>query len=94
MNPIGNDIRCARDDEFACFRFAAGTTQVRVLGKPFHRGKNALSQSARGRRLILFDVLPDVNKVGDGRLGPDYSHDGADNSRFLPQERNQRAVFS
>jgi hypothetical protein len=44
--------------------------------------------------LILFDIPPNFDEVGDGRLGPDYSHYGAGNSRFLPQERSQRAVFS
>jgi hypothetical protein len=94
VNPIGNDIRRARDDEFACFGFAARMTKVWMLGKPFHGIENSLSQSARGHRLILFDKLPDFDEVGDGRFGPDYSHDGGGSSRFLPQERSQRDASS
>jgi hypothetical protein len=44
--------------------------------------------------LILLDKLANFDEVGDGRLGPDDSHHGGGSSRFLPQERSQRAVFS
>jgi len=65
-----------------------------MLGKPFYGNENALSQSARGHGLVLVDIVADFDKVGDGRFGPDYSHDGGGSSRFLPQERNQRAASS
>jgi hypothetical protein len=44
--------------------------------------------------LIPLDILPNFDEVSDSGLGPDYSHDGGGSSRFLPQERSQRAVFS
>jgi hypothetical protein len=44
--------------------------------------------------LIPFDKLPNFGEVADGLFRPDYSHDGGGNSRFLPQDRSQRAVFS
>jgi hypothetical protein len=44
--------------------------------------------------LIMFNVSPNFDEVSNGRLGPDYSHDGGGSSRFLPQERSHRAVFS
>ena len=67
---------------------------MRMLGKAFHGGEYALRHAACCRGLILFDILPNFDEVGDSRLGPDYSHDGGGSSRFLPQERSQRAVFS
>lgn len=76
VNLIGNDIRRARDDEFACLRFAAGMTEMGMLGKPFHGIENPLSQSARDHRLVLLDILSDFDQIGDGRLGPGYSHHG------------------
>jgi len=94
VNLIGNDIGCARHDEFARFGFAARMTKVWMLGKPFHGIENSLSQSARGHRLVLLDILPDFDEIGDGRFGPDYSHDGGGSSRFLPQERSQRDASS
>ena len=94
VHSIGDDIRCARHDEFPRFGFAPGMPEVRMLGKPFRRLEDALSQSACGRRLVLFDILSDFDEVGDGSFGPDYSHDGGGNSRFLPHERNQRAASS
>jgi hypothetical protein len=47
-----------------------------------------------GRRLVLFDILPDFDEVGDGCFRPNYSHGGGGNSRFLSQERNQRDASS
>jgi hypothetical protein len=89
VNLIGNDIGRARHDEFACLRFAAGIPEMGMLGKPFHGIENPLSQSARSHRLVLLDILPDFDEVGDGRFGPDYLHHGGDSSRFLPQDRSQ-----
>jgi hypothetical protein len=63
-----------------------------MLGKTINGEEDALSQSAPSRRLVLFYIVSDFDKVGDGRFGPDYSHDGGDSSPFLPQERNQRAA--
>jgi len=57
VHSIGDDIRCARHDEFSRFGFAPGMTEAGVLGKPFRRLEDALSQSACGRRLVLFDIL-------------------------------------
>ncbi len=94
VNPVGNNIGCTRHNEFARVRFTARMTKVGMLGKPVHGCKDALSQSTRSRRLVLFDIITDADKVGDGRFGPDYLHDGGGNSRLLPQERSQRAVFS
>ncbi len=94
VNQVGNNIRCACHDELTCIWLATGAAEMRMLGKAFHGGENALRHAASCRRLILFDIPPNFDEVGDGRLGPDYSHYGAGNSRFLPQERSQRAVFS
>lgn len=94
MNPVGNDIRCARHDQLACFRLAAGAAEMGMLGKAFHGGENALRYPACCRGLIPFDKLPNFGEVADGLFRPDYSHDGGGNSRFLPQDRSQRAVFS
>jgi hypothetical protein len=94
VNPVGNDIWCARHDEFASFRFAAGPAKVGMLGEAFHGREDSLRHAACCRGLILLDVLANFGEVGDGRFGPNYSHDGGGSSRFLPQERSQRAVFS
>ena len=94
VHSIGDDIRCARNDEFPHFGFAPGMTEVKMLGKPFRRLEDTLSQSACGRRLVLFDILSDFDEVGDGSFGPDYSRDGGGSSRLLPQERSHRAAFS
>ena len=51
VHSIGDDIRCARHDEFSRFGFAPGMTEVGMLGKPFRRLEDALSQSACGRGL-------------------------------------------
>jgi len=37
VHSIGDDIRCARHDEFARFGFAPRVPEVRMLGKPFRR---------------------------------------------------------
>ncbi len=94
VNPVGNNIWYTLHNEFARFGFAARMTKVGMLGKPFHRLENPLSQSACRCGLILFDVLPDFDEVGDGCFRPDYLHDGGGSSRFLPQERSQRAASS
>lgn len=94
VNSVGNNIGRACHDEFACFWFAAGAAEMRMLGKAFHGGEYALRHAACCRGLILFDVLPNSDQIGDGCLSPDYSHDGGGSSRFLPQERSHRAVFS
>src|ERR1700693_265377 len=94
VNPVGDDIWRARYDEFACFGLPPGATKMRMLGKPFHGGKDALRHPACCRGLILFDVSANLDEVSNGRLGPDYSHYGGGSSRFFPQERNQRAVFA
>jgi hypothetical protein len=36
-----------------------------MLSKPFDGLKNSFSQLARGHRLILLDVLPDVDEVSE-----------------------------
>jgi hypothetical protein len=94
LNLVRNNVRRAGYDKFASFRFASGATEVRKFGKAFHGGKNQVRHSTRRCRLILFDKLANLGKVCDGSLGPDYWHDGGGNSRFLPQERSHRAVFS
>ena len=66
---------------------------VRMLGMPFNGGEYALRNARRCGGMILFDVLPDFGEVNEDRLDSDYSHGGGGNSRFLPQDRNQRATF-
>jgi len=94
VNPVRNNIRRACHDEFTYIWFAARAAEIGMVGQAFDAGENALRHATRCCGLIPFDVLPDFNEVGDGRFGPNYSHDGAGSSRFLPQERSQRAVFS
>jgi hypothetical protein len=94
VNPVRNDIRCARHDELACFWLTSGAAEMGMLGKAFNGGEYALRHAARCCGLIPFDILPNFDEVGNGRLGPDYSHDGGGSSLFLPQERSHRAVFS
>ncbi len=43
VNAVGNDVGCARNNEFARFRFTTGMTEMGMLGEPLYRGKNALS---------------------------------------------------
>ena len=66
---------------------------VRMLGKLFYGGEYALRNAGRCGGMIPFDVLPDYDEVNEDRLDSDYSHGGGGNSRFLPQDRNQRATF-
>jgi hypothetical protein len=94
VNPRGDDIQRTRQNEFARFGFAAGMSEMGMFGETLHGEKNALSQSERSHRLIKFDILPDFDEVGDGRFGPDYSHDRGGSSRFLPQERSHRDASS
>ena len=94
VNLIGNGIRSSCYDEFSRFGFAAGMAEMRMLGESFRRVNNAFRQSTGGFRFILLNILANLNEVGDSGVGPDYSHDGAGSSRFLPQERSQRAAFS
>ena len=94
VNPVRNNIGCAAHDELARFWLAAGAAEMRMPRQALHGDENALRHAACRGGLILFDISPDFDEVGDGRLGPNYSHDGGGNSSFLPQERSQRAVFS
>jgi len=66
---------------------------VRMLGKLFYGVEYALRNAGRCGGMIPFDVLPDYDEVNEDRLDSDYSHGGGGNSRFLPQDRNQRATF-
>lgn len=91
---VANDIRTATHDEFSGFGFSTRTAQVRMLCQAFRRPNNAFGDSARCLRIILLDILSDSYEVGDSSAGPDYSHVGGGSSRFLPQERSQRAVLT
>ena len=65
-----------------------------MLSKTLDRDENAPREPARSCQLILLYIFANFRQVGDSRFGPDYSHDGAGSSRFLPHERSQRAAFS
>lgn len=94
MNPIGNDVRRAPNDQFARIGFSTGVPEVRMPGEPLDGSENPLSQPAGGFGFVLCDELLNLDEVRDCRGGPNYSHDGGGSSRFLPHERSQRAVFS
>jgi hypothetical protein len=94
INSIGNNVRRAGHYKLARSGFASWTAEMRMVCQSLNRGDDPQRQSTRSFRLVLLDISADVDEVGDGRLGPDYSHDGGGSSRFLPQERSQRAVFS
>lgn len=66
MNPVGNDVWCACHNEFARFWFAGGAAEMGMRGKAFHGGEYALRYATCCCGLILFNISPNFDEVGDG----------------------------
>jgi hypothetical protein len=94
VNSIADNIRSARHNKFARFGFTTRMPKVRMSGETLRGIKNPLCQSARSRWIIPFNISVNADQICTSRFGPDYSHDGGGNKRFLPHERSQRLIFS
>lgn len=91
---VGKDVGRPGNNEFARLGFATRMTEMGMFGELFNAGENSCSHASRSPRFVLRDEFLDFNQVGDGRFRPNYSHDGAGDSRLVPHERNQRDTFS
>lgn len=91
--PVGNHVRCARDDQLPRTGNSTRTAQVRQLGETFDSIEQCAGDSISGLWIILRDVRAKVGKVFDRPRRPDDDHArGAFRSRFRPHERSQFAT--
>ena len=90
--PVWHDERRPRDHEFACSRNSTGSAHLGSIGQQaFNIAEDVERNTLRGCRIVLLDIGPQRDQVGNGLRRPDWYHErlGTGFSFALPHEATQ-----